>query len=163
VGPLAQLTCEPLPIRRNPRSVTEAQYSIPYAIATTITKGKPRIRNFVGEGIKTRRILALANKVRWENDPSCDLDSRTGRIPARMEIKLANGQLLYGETQDFRYGNPHRPISKTELTDKFRDCLAYSLKPLSEESVSKLINMLTNLEEVKDIRNIIELISLKKN
>jgi 2-methylcitrate dehydratase PrpD len=131
VGPLAQMTCEPLRIRQNPRTITEAQYSIPYAIATALAKGKPCIKHFTGDGIKDPEILRLANKVTWQPDPECDLDSNTGLIPARMEITLANGKVLHGETGGFRYGNPHNPISKEKLVKKFRDCLAYAVKPLT--------------------------------
>jgi len=159
VGPKGQNLCEPLQIRRNPRNMTEAQFSLPFTIATAIAKGKPRINHFTSDGIKDPEILQLSNKVTWQSDPECDRQYGTGLQKARVEIKLRGGKVVSCEQKGFRYGNPRNPISKGELVEKFRDCTSYSVKPLPKDSVEKVIEMVDKLEEVGDVSQIIRLVS----
>ena len=159
VGPISQLLCEPLEVRRNPRLMAEAQYSLPFTVATAIAKGKPRIEHFTSQGLKDPEILGISNKVGYRFDEACDLKYGTGYCPAKIEIALRNGRTLYGEQQGGRYGHPERPISKDDLTEKFRECAAYSARPLSESNVEKVIAMVDKLEDVEDVSEIVGLVS----
>jgi len=159
VGPRGERLCEPLQIRRNPRNMTEAQFSLPFIVATAIVKGKPRINHFTNDGIKDPEILQLSNKATWQSDPECDKQYGTGVLPAKVEIKLRDGHVLHSEQKGFRYGNPRNPITKGELVEKFRDCASYSVKPLPKDSVEKVIELVDKLEEVDDVSQIIRLVS----
>lgn len=158
VGPMVQKLCEPLQIRRNPRIVSEAKYSIPFAVATAIAKGKPCIKHFTNDGIKDPEILRLSNKVSWQADQEYDAQV-SGMYPAKVEIKLRDGRVLRSEHKSFRYGHPQRPMSKEELTEKFRECASYSVRPLLKDSVEKVIGMVNKLEEIDDVSEIIHLVS----
>jgi len=159
VGPKSRALCEPLDIRRNPRIMAEAQYSLPFTVATAISKGKPRIEHFTSQGIKDPEILSLSNKVGYRFDEACDLKYGTGICPAKIEIKLKNGCSLYSEQNDRRYGHPERPLSMDDLVEKFKECAVYSLKPLSKGVVEKVIKMIEELEEVEDVSQLIRLVS----
>lgn len=159
VGPKAQHTCEPSQIKRNPRNMEEAQFSLPFTVATAIAKGKPRIKHFTSDGIKDPEILRLSNKVICEFNPDYDRHYGTGVSPARVEITLKGGEVLRSEDKGFRYGHPQNPISKEDLVEKFRDCTSYSAKPLPKDSVEKVIRMVGNLEELEDVSQIIQLVS----
>ncbi len=159
VGPISQLLCEPLEVRRNPRLMAEAQYSLPFTVATAVTKGKPRIEHFTSQGMKDPEILSVSNKVGYRFDEAYDLKYATGYCPAKIEIRLRNGQTLFAEQGGGRYGHPERPISKDDLTEKFRECVAYSARPLSESAVEKVIAMVDKLEGVEDVSQIIRLVS----
>ncbi len=158
-GPKFQGLCEPLEIRRNPRLMSEAQYSLPFTLAVAIAKGKPQIKNFTEEGIKDPEVLRISNKIGYKPDPECDLQWGTGITAEKMEIKLKDGRVLRSEQKGFRYGHPKRPVSKEELIEKFRECAAYSLKPLTKDNVEKVIQMVSNLEKMDDVCQIIRLVS----
>ncbi|MFC1929334.1 MmgE/PrpD family protein [Chloroflexota bacterium] len=151
--------CQPLEIRRNPRTMSEAQFSIPFTVATAIAKGKPRIEHFTSDGIKDPEILYLSNRVSSQLDLEFEPQSGTGVQPAKIEIKLTDGRILRSEQRDLRYGHPQRPISKGELIEKFRDCASHSVRPLPNKSIEKVIEMVTNLEEIDDVSKIIRLVS----
>ena len=112
-----------------------------------------------GEGIKDPEILSVSNKVGYRMDDACDLKYGTGYCPAKMEIKLKNGRTLFGEQGGGRYGHPERPVSKADLMEKFRECVAYSARPLSAATVDKISAMVDKLEEVDDVSEIIRLVS----
>ncbi len=76
-----------------------------------------------------------------------------------IEIKLKDGSVLHSERETFRYGHPQNPMSLKEHIEKFSDCASYSVKPLSREQVEKAIQMLTSLEEMDDVSQIIRLLS----
>ncbi len=158
-GPKLQTLCEPLEVRRNPRMMTEAQYSLPFTVATAIARGKPQIKNFSGEGFKDPEILKVSNRISYKPDPECDLQWGTGITVAKIEIKLKDGRVLRQERKDVRYGHPKRPISKVELIEKFKECAAYSVRPVPKSNVEKVIELTGNLEKLNDVSQIIRLVS----
>jgi 2-methylcitrate dehydratase PrpD len=159
VGPISQLLCEPLEVRRNPRLMAEAQYSLPFTVATAITKGKPRIEHFTSEGLQDPAILAVSNKVGYRMDEACDLKYGTGYCPAKIDILLRNGRTLHAEQQGGRYGHPERPVSKQDVQEKFRECAKYSARPLSASAVEKIIEKVDRLEHAEDVGEIVRLVS----
>lgn len=158
-GPKSQYLCEPLDIRRNPRIMAEAQYSLPFTLATAISKGRPRIKHFTSHGIKDPEILNLSNKVGYRFDKVCDMQYGTGICPAKIEIRLTNGRVIKSEQNARRYGHPERPISMDDLMEKFRECATYSRKPLSADVVDRVINMVDNMEAMDDVSQLIRLVS----
>ncbi|MFC1980978.1 MmgE/PrpD family protein [Chloroflexota bacterium] len=158
-GPRAKHLCEPLEVRRNPRNLTEAQMSIPFILAIIIVKGKPRIEHFTGEGLGDSEVLRLSNKVSWQPDPTCDRRYGTGVSKAKIEMTLKGGKVIGAEQEGFRYGHPQNPIEKEDLLEKFRDCASFSAKPISKESVEKIIDIVEHLEELPDVSQIMELVT----
>jgi 2-methylcitrate dehydratase PrpD len=156
VGDLAQPLCEPIEIRRKPRMVSEAKFSIPFIIASTIVRGSPVIAHFTLDGMKDPATLKLAEKVKAQFAP--ELDRRDIMPPAVVEIKTLDGK-VYSEKMETAYGNPQKPISNDDLTAKFRDCLQYSAMPVSKENQEKVISMVLGLENVEDVSEIIKLLN----
>jgi hypothetical protein len=42
---------------------------------------------------------------------------------------------------------------------KFRDCVAYAVKPLTRKQIEKIISLIKQLEQVDDIGELVELLS----
>jgi 2-methylcitrate dehydratase PrpD len=152
----AETFCEPIEDRRSPANVLEAKRSLPYLVAVAATKGKVLIRDVTLEGIRDPASLQFAQKVTYKHDARFNAENRIG--PAMVEIELMDGE-SYSKQLDIAYGHPQKPITWQDLTDKFRDCASYSEKPLSKESVEKAIDMVSHLEEVGDINQLIELLA----
>jgi hypothetical protein len=58
---------------------------------------------------------------------------------------------------DINAGFAERPLTKEEIMERFRNCMSYAKKPLSDERVEKLLSLIGKLEEVEDIRGLIPL------
>ncbi len=156
VGGHAKILCEPLETKQNPPTTVQAQFSIPYTVAAAVTKRKVVLEDFRPDGIKDPATLQIARKVVPQFDPSLttkDLIDRGG-----VEIRVKSGE-RYSERVDFPYGDPRNPISKEELIQKFRDCVLYSVKPIPKEKVDEVISMITNIEKVKDVSQIVQLLA----
>lgn len=99
----------------------------------------------------------MAEKIAWRVDPEIDgIVTATGPVIA--EIKCKDGK-SYSKRVDFPYGHPKKPISMEDLQAKFRDCASYSVKPLTATEVDRVIELVTNLENVPNMNQIINLLS----
>jgi 2-methylcitrate dehydratase PrpD len=162
VGPLEKEAlglCDPLQVRRNPTNISEAQLGLPFTVATAMTKGRPRIKNFVDGGYTDPEILRLSNKVVCQVDPEHGQKVGKGVTRPGIEVRLKGGRVLRSDREVFRYGHPQNPMGREEHIEKFRDCVSYSVKPLPEDSVERLIEMLMKMEEIRDVGEIIRLVS----
>lgn len=153
-GGAAYALCVPEDIKRNPTNIVDAQFSVPWAIATAIVNGKVTIGDFTEEAIKNENILKISRKVVGQLDPEM---SRHGVGPAKVSIKMKNGA-EYSEYVEFCLGSVEQPLTVDDCVRKFRECYPYSVKPFSAETAEKIIDMVLNLEDVEDVTEIIRML-----
>ena len=84
------------------------------------------------------------------NLPSRDLGSR----PCRVTLRLKNGQTYSREVQHSK-GGPEAPMTADELKGKFTDC---ARQTLSESSTQRVSDYLDQLDTLKDIRPLCQLL-----
>lgn len=147
---------EILQIRRHPRGDVDAQFSTPWAVATAIVKRKAFIDDFSEEGIRDPEVNGMADRVTPVHDPAM-ASQDTVLTPTIVEIKTKSGQ-LFSQRVDFPKGNPKNPVTMDETVESFRRCCAYAARPLSPERAEEAIKLILNLEEVKDVSQVAELL-----
>ena len=76
--------------------------------------------------------------------------------PAALEVKTRRG--TFTKKIEYALGHPSNPISAEALAQKFRDCAAHSVRPLSEQRISDLIATVGRLETLSDVRELTELL-----
>jgi 2-methylcitrate dehydratase PrpD len=146
---------DPIEKKRTPETSIDAKASLPFTLAVGALQRQLLIGDFLPERLKDPAVLEMARRVnyRFEEDPDV-----IALRPGIVEIKTKQGK-VYTERVDYPYGHPHNPITTDDLIAKFKDCTSYSAKPLSEENLTRVIDMLLNLEKVKDVRELIDLVS----
>lgn len=147
----------PLEVKCKPRNIVDTQFSIPWGVATAIARGRVAIEDFTEEAIKSRDILEVSNKIGVELDVSLNRSSR-GIEPGRVKIITKNGK-VYSEQIDDPLGSPQRPMTFSDCARKFRDCVSYPVKKLPDRQIERIIELIGQLEHVKDIVDIIKLLS----
>jgi len=150
-------TCHPLKIKSEPRTVVDAQFSIPYAVAVTLIKGKVSLDDFTEKAIKNPRVIALAKKVCPRVDEEMEKAGSREISPAIVEVKTKMDK-IYSQRVDIPRGHPRNPMSDEELAAKFMDCAHHSVRPLSEKNLNRLIQMVYNLEKLDDLSQLIKTI-----
>ncbi|MEN6412708.1 MAG: MmgE/PrpD family protein [Veillonellales bacterium] len=146
--------CEPLEQRRRPQTSFFANTSLPFAVAVAIAKKRAIVADFQPEFLQEQLVLEVANKVIPEYDVKLD-ENLSGGIPAgRVDILMREGQ-TYSTRVDVPYGHYNNPVTTEALIEKFRDCVSYSIKPISQSSIDKGIDLILNLEKLKDIQEMI--------
>jgi len=149
------LVGHPFQIREHPQ--VDAQFSIPYTVATAIMKGAVGLKDFQGEVVvNATAVHELAARVRVRPDSS--LDKKIADSPlAVIRIRCKNGSEFSERIRTIR-GDPQDPLSVDECVEKFRGCLAFSRKKFSRAATDKLIRTLLDLEAVEDVRQLCRLL-----
>jgi 2-methylcitrate dehydratase PrpD len=150
-----RMLCEPAKERQRPTQSIDAKFSVPFTVAVAVVKRRIAIGDFLPEGLRDQKVINVAEKVDGVYDSELDV---TEVSPAIVEIRT-NGGKSYSKRVDYPYGHPRNPMSLEDLIEKFKDCVSYSAKPLAKDNINKAIDLLLNLEKVKDVRKIIQLLS----
>jgi 2-methylcitrate dehydratase PrpD len=145
---------QPPEIKNSPRTITDAQFSVPWVVATALVKGKVTVEDFTEESIKSEEIRAVTQKITSKLEPGMD---RHGVGPGGVIIKMKDGT-EYKEEVEHCLGSVERPMNFEDCTKKFRECAPSSVKPLTTDKIDKAIEMIDNLENLDDATEIIRLL-----
>jgi 2-methylcitrate dehydratase PrpD len=145
---------QPPEIKRNPRTIIDAQFSVPWVVAVALVRGKVTVDDFTDEAIKRQEILRVAGKVSGKLVPEMN---RHGVGPGGVIIRMKDGT-EYQEEVEHCLGSVERPMAFEDIIRKFRDCAACSIKPPPAATVDKVIEMVGQLEKLKDAAEIIRLL-----
>lgn len=149
------LVCEPMQLKRRPRSVVDAQFSVPFTVAAAIVRGRVSLDTFTEEGIRDPEILGMAERVEAKVDPG--IEARYGReiAPEIVEVRTTDGD-TYVRLVEHVKGSPRAPMSLDEVRDKFMCCMAYSAKPMPKENAEAFLEAVTGLEKLSDVSTLID-------
>lgn len=150
-----EVVCTPVEVRKAPRTVVEAQFSIPYSVAAALVDGGLRLSHFTDDGVARADILSLAGRVGAYVDEDIERDWGRNISPAHLEIALSNGEVLC-ERVDLPSGGPETPMSPEAFDRKMDDCLTFAANPLAGDARARIGSALQDLEAAKDINGLIE-------
>jgi 2-methylcitrate dehydratase PrpD len=145
----------PVEVKSHPRNLVDSQFSIPWAVAVAIARKRAGIGDFTDEAIHSRDILDVAAKIKVEMEP-CPDDAK-GEGPVKVSVKTNKGEVFSGRLVISQGPQALAPYSTYER--KFRDCASYSQKKLPEQNLEKVIALVKDLENLDDIRKVINLLS----
>ncbi len=145
------LLCNPFESKKSPRSPVDAQFSIPWGVATAFVKGKVGLDDYTDNAIRNRDVLDITAKMSVDVDNSLH---RPGPEPTRVKVTTTDGSVL-AKVVDSPLGSLERPMSFHDCANKFRDCS----KGMDPERIESII---TKVGELEQLRNMQELISLLK-
>jgi len=132
---------------KNPNTVFEAKFSLPYCAAAALTTGSVRTDAFRKDRLNDPKLRALIAKVEVVLDAAIDAEFPKRRA-ARVEIETVAGERFehYAPT---RKGDPDNPLSDAELEEKFLELTA---PILGQAPTQALLATLWRLETVTDLR-----------
>ncbi|HVN98004.1 MAG TPA: MmgE/PrpD family protein [Syntrophorhabdaceae bacterium] len=148
------LLCTPFDAKVKPRNPVDAQFSIPWGIATVIAKGQVAMKDYTPEEIKNPIILELTGKLKAEIDHS--LDNARGIEPARVKVVMDNGDTFVEQVQ-LALGTPSRPMSFDDCVKKFEDIVSFAGKWMKKDRMNKAIDLTAKLEKVENVTELMAL------
>jgi len=153
VKPAITIAAEPPELKYSPRSVVDAQFSMPFGVAVTLLKGRAFIEEYTEKMIRNSEVLTLAKKVKVVNDP--ELDKVFPRQwQATVKIKTKDGSVYAGKVETPK-GDPANPLTDKELEEKFKT-LACDIFP--SDRVNEIIQTVQRLERLTDIKELTDLL-----
>ncbi len=132
-----------------PRSMLAAKFSIPFAAATYLVRGKTTVECFRQEAVNDEVTLALASKVKVSEDPELTA-MMPSRRPSRVTVKLTDGRALTADTFVNR-GDAEDPYGPEVLKAKYFELA----EPVWGKAPTQAIwDDVAVLEKVDDVRTL---------
>jgi 2-methylcitrate dehydratase PrpD len=143
-----QMLSSPLEVKAKPRTPVDAQFSIPWGVATAVARGFVGLEHYTEAAIKSKDILDVAAKITMVLDHSLDTRDRTPS--GKVEIEMKSGA-VYTNQVDYPLGSPQRPMTFADCADKFRKCAALPDVALPESQTERAIELIGQLEDLPDV------------
>ncbi len=136
-----------------PATRETADHSLPFCVGAALFDGNLDLATFSEERLTDAGLLALVANIKVVVDPELD-KLYPEAMPNRVEVSLKSGETLVREVI-YPKGHPRDPIADSELEEKFKN-LAGSVLP--ESKVDRTLEMLWNLDSLKDVAGIFEIL-----
>jgi len=146
------LVCDPIEKKRRPGSGYDAQFSIPYAIASVLARGRLTLAELEPEVFNDPDILALCDKVTCEPDPE---SAYPKYFSGEVIVTTRDGRELSHREQINR-GADKRPLTSEEIVAKFR---ANAEMTLASGQVDEVLNSIMDLDGDQTPGQLMELLS----
>jgi 2-methylcitrate dehydratase PrpD len=137
----------------NPRTAPDAQFSMPYILATMAVHGKVFVDDFTPEALARTDTREMMSRVKAK------VDHKLPHFGAIVKVNLKGGK-EYSKRVDFPKGHPvHNPMNWKDVIWKFKGLMAFSKKTIPDRNAEQVIQMVRNLEDCQDVNNIVELLT----
>lgn len=128
---------------RDPKDLTDAQFSANFSVAQALVTGGAGVREYTDANLHDPRIRALSQRVHLEIDDEIEAEfHRTRPRGAKIRIHLKNGSELY------EYVPNLRALGPADLDAKFRSLASTAL---DDDAVDALVTAVHSLEEVRNV------------
>ncbi len=131
--------CEPESAKRVPANSYEAQFSIPYLVATGLLKGRLTLDDIDEPALSDPEILALAAITDYEVDPDSAFPKY---FDGEVVVELKDGRILR-EREAINRGAVDRPLTSEDIRKKY---LENASRQVSKERAAEIENKILNLE-----------------
>jgi 2-methylcitrate dehydratase PrpD len=155
VSPSAYVVvCEPRAQCWDPRTMVQAQFSMPFAVATALAKGKIYVDDYTLEELQNNDVRALIPLVECSSKDSLE------PFETITTIKLKDGTTYTKRvTIEEIKGAFLNPVSWDEVIHKFALGLPLSAIEIPQTNITQLIEKSKNLEDVSDMAEIVRLLT----
>jgi 2-methylcitrate dehydratase PrpD len=131
------IVCEPIANKRRPAGSYDAQFSIPYIVATGLLKGRFTLGELEDAALHDAAVLNLAARVEYEADP----DSTFPRhYSGEVIVDTKDGRSLR-HREAINRGCADRPLTNDGIVAKFLDTAQRAVsRPAAERVLNAVLN-----------------------
>jgi 2-methylcitrate dehydratase PrpD len=134
-----------------PKTALEGKFSIPFCMAIAVLERKAGIVQFQDRKVRDKRVIEMMKRVTLYIDDELEALGYD-QVRSRVRVKLKNGRLIEGR-YDVARGHPEKPMSWTELSEKFRDCAELVLP---RQRVEEAIGLVARIEQHKTLKPLLK-------
>ena len=143
VAPLVLDLCNQQNITRG----LQGKFSVYHGAAVGLVRGKGGLREYTDDAVNDPHIKRVRESATAVGDPAITEDQ------AHIDVELKDGRRLTRFVEQ-SLGNIHRPLTDTQLEDKFRD---QAVLVLQAADVDALIDMCWNIDALEDVGELVNL------
>jgi 2-methylcitrate dehydratase PrpD len=155
VGKVNRERCSPIPTDGADAHI-DLLANLPYAVAAAIRFNNVTLEAYVDHAKVADVIKTALPKVHWRVNSEQDGEWRFE--PGRVELKTVSGKTFRALTK-IALGHPDNPMTQAQQQDKFIRQAAMAVNPVSEANARRIIETVAELDSVKDIAQLMQLIS----
>ncbi len=135
-----EVVCEPLEPKRRPVTSYDAQFSVPYIVATALLKGRFTLDELEPAALADPAVLALAARVDYEIDPDTTFPRHyTGEVV----VERSDGTRV-AHREAINRGCADRPVSNDDIVAKF---YANAQRTVSRSTAEQIAQAVLQLDE----------------
>jgi 2-methylcitrate dehydratase PrpD len=111
----------PLEKKQAPRTIVEAQFSLPWVVAAALTDGEVTLAHFSAAALERADLQAMARRIETAEDKSLvRIDGGPGAV--RVEVWMVGGGECHVQQVSLAKGDPAQPMTPAEYRAKFLGC-----------------------------------------
>jgi 2-methylcitrate dehydratase PrpD len=124
-----------------------AQYSERYSIANALLRRSCKMEHYEASSALDPQIRELCKKIDIISDPSLEK-----RNEPAVDIEVTT---FKGKTYLKGIDGPPRRLTENERMERFMSYIQYGQKPLDKKTIEKIVSLVRDLENVRDVRSLI--------
>lgn len=154
------LVGHPLKKKQFPETVVDAKFSIPFALAVAIVRGRVAVEDFSERSIKDPSLWEISKKVKVFVDK--EIEGKFGRIvgPAVVNFKLRNGNVISAQSE-LNNRDPSESGLSEKMRVKFKSCLRCGFESLRESMIDEILGTLEDLEYLGNVADLVKLLNFE--
>ncbi|MCX7177265.1 MAG: MmgE/PrpD family protein [Proteobacteria bacterium] len=146
---VVKTVCEPVANKQQPANSYDAQFSIPYTVATALLHGSFGLTALEDARLRDPTVLALAAKVSYEVDPAADFPRY---YSGEVIVTTHDGRELR-QREHINRGSIDRPISNADIEVKFMENMQTVVSRSRAEEVRDRLLALDQAGNAADLLN----------
>ena len=140
---IVPVVCEPAEAKLAPRSDYDAKFSLPYIVATVLTRGRFTLAELEPPALHDVDTLQLARKVTYQVDPNSTFPKY---FHGEVVIRTRDGSELR-HREDANRGSEERPLPAADIEAKFYDNMALTASRSHAERIHESVMQLATRED----------------
>ncbi len=145
----------PAEARRHPKSIIDAQFSIPYGVACGLANGRYGLSDYSDEALARPEILAISEKVNGLVDPEIEAQYHAKICPIKIDVFTKDGSVYHHELKD-TLGGKEKPMTDKDFEAKMADCVACAALKMPEDTGAKIKAMVYSLENSENAAELMQ-------
>jgi 2-methylcitrate dehydratase PrpD len=128
---------EPAERKRAPETMVDAQFSLQYAAAAVLARGRASLPEFLDDCIRDSGIRTLAQRITVEHRAAFDA-MFPQHYPSDVALTTRSGE-VFREARDNPVGDTTRPLDDNQLRTKFEMLAQFAVTPEQAQSIATAI------------------------
>lgn len=144
---VVKTVCEPVANKQRPANSYDAQFSIPYIVATALRHGRFGLSDLGDASLRDPETLGLAAKVHYEADPGSGFPKY---YSGEVIVTTKDGRELR-HREHINRGSVDRPIGETEIEAKFMDNMQLVVSRSRAEEIRDRVLALDSVDDASEL------------
>lgn len=144
---VVKTVCEPVATKQKPQNSYDAQFSIPYIVATALARGSFGLQHLEDMALADPEVLALARRVEYGVDPDSPFPKY---YSGEVIVTTVDGRELR-QREEVNRGAAERPITNAEVEAKFMQNVTLAVSPARAAEIRDLVLSLDRLADTAEL------------